>query len=253
MTSPMTMPSPSEPEPAPDRPAPRPYVAGLRAAWTSVFSLVLIGTYIGIGALAHDFGFSVHWMVISTFLVWAGPAQVILVSALGAGAAPIEVAIAVSLSGLRLLPMVVSLLPVIREPGGKAGRLLLPVHFTAVSVWVESLRLAPGIAREQRVAFCNGIGTGFMLSAASASVAGFYLAAKLPPLLTAGLLFLTPLSFLISVTRNATMLVDRLALVLGLALAPLLAIYDVGLDLLWTGILGGTIAYLVHRARESLT
>ncbi len=37
------------------------YLAGFRATWTSVFSYVLFGTYIGIGALAHDFGFSVCW------------------------------------------------------------------------------------------------------------------------------------------------------------------------------------------------
>jgi hypothetical protein len=35
-------------------------------------------------------------------LVWAAPAQVILISAFGTDAAPIEVAIAVSLSAIRL-------------------------------------------------------------------------------------------------------------------------------------------------------
>jgi hypothetical protein len=32
---------------------------GVLAAWRSVFAYVVFGTYIGIGALAHDFGFSV--------------------------------------------------------------------------------------------------------------------------------------------------------------------------------------------------
>lgn len=243
---------PAAPAQSPPQSARRPFVAGLRAAWTSVFSLVLLGTYIGIGALAHDFGFSAHWMAFSTILVWAGPAQVILISALGAGAAPFEVAIAVSLSGVRLLPMVVALLPLVRVPGGYAGRLLLPAHFTAVSMWVESMRLAPGLARAERVAFCNGVGAGLMTSAVVAGFIGFYLAAKLPSLLTAGLLFLTPISFLISVTRNAQFLVDRLALALGLAIAPVLVVLDVKLDLLWTGVAGGTIAYLVHRIREGM-
>ena len=67
------------------------FLAGFRATWTSVFSYVLFGTYLGIGALAHDFGFSVTWAFFSTILVWAGPAQVILISALGAGASHIEV------------------------------------------------------------------------------------------------------------------------------------------------------------------
>ena len=32
------------------------FFAGIGSAWTSVFFLVIGGTYIGIGALAHDFG-----------------------------------------------------------------------------------------------------------------------------------------------------------------------------------------------------
>ena len=86
------------------------------------------------------------WLALSTVLVWAGPAQVILISALGTGAAPIEAAIAVSLSAIRLFPMVVALLPMLRGPGTRLRDLLLPTHFTSVSMWVESLRLLPAIA-----------------------------------------------------------------------------------------------------------
>ena len=50
--------------------------AGFRAAWLSVLAYVVIGTYVGIGALTHDFGFGLAWAVASTALVWAGPAQV---------------------------------------------------------------------------------------------------------------------------------------------------------------------------------
>lgn len=224
---------------------------GIRSAWLSVFAYVLFGTYIGVGALAHDLGFSLPWVLLSTALVWAGPAQVILITALGAGSALVEVAIAVGLSGVRLLPMVVALLPLLRTPQTRTRDLLLPAHFTAVSMWVESMRLAPQIVPERRIAFCNGLATGYMSSAMIATVAGFYLAAELPDLLTAGLLFLTPMSFLVSITRNATMLVDRLALVLGLAIAPALAYADVDLDILWAGIGGGTVAYLVHRIRKA--
>jgi predicted branched-subunit amino acid permease len=226
-------------------------LSGIRAAWFSVFVYVLFGTYIGIGALAHDFGFSLAWVMLSTALVWAGPAQVILISALGAGAAPFEVAIAVGLSGVRLLPMVVTLLPVIRTPETRPARLLLPTHFTAVSMWIESMRLAPQLPREHRIAFCNGLGSGYMISALIATAAGFYLAAKLPALLTAGLLFLTPMSFLVTAARGSHYLVDKLALALGLMIGPLLAYLAIGLDIMWTGIAGGSIAYLVHRIRES--
>jgi len=228
------------------------FPAGFVATWTSVFSYVLFGTYIGIGALAHDFGFSVTWAFLSTLLVWAGPAQVILISTLGAGANLIEVAIAVGLSSVRLLPMVVSLMPMLKAPGTPAWKLLLPAHFTAVSIWVEALRLLPQQPRENRIPFCNGLGCGYGVTATTATVTGFHLAASLPPLMSAALLFLTPVAFLMSTLRNSRMLVDRLSLAFGLVLGPLFAYWQVGLDLMWSGIAGGTAAYLVNRFREAL-
>jgi predicted branched-subunit amino acid permease len=228
------------------------FLAGIRAAWSSVFSYVLFGTYIGIGALAHDFGFGVIWAMISTVLVWAGPAQVILISGLGAGSAHLEVAIAISLSGVRLLPMVVSLLPVIKAPGTRTHHLLIPAHFTAISMWVEALRLAPKLPRERRIPFCNGLGVGLLMSATTATAVGYGLAARLPELLTAALLFLTPISFLVSTARNARMLVDRLALALGFVVGPALAVMKVEFDILWTGIIAGSLAYGAHRVREAM-
>lgn len=227
------------------------FFGGVKSALFSVFFLVLMGTYIGIGALAHDFGLASWWLALSTVLVWAAPAQVILVSALGTGASLIEVAIAVSLSAIRLFPMVVALLPLLRGEGTRTRDLLLPTHFTSVSMWVESLRLLPAIPRERRIAFCNGLSVGYLSTAATFGFVGYYLAAGLPPLLAGALLFLTPMSFLISTARNARMMVDRLALVLGLMFGTVLTAAHVELDLMWTGVAGGTLAYGVHRLREA--
>ncbi|MGE5166201.1 MAG: AzlC family ABC transporter permease [Sphingobacteriales bacterium] len=228
------------------------FFAGAKTAVTSVFMLVLAGTYIGIGALAHDFGLTSWWLAISTALVWAAPAQVIVISTLSTSAALFEIALAVTLSAVRLFPMVVALMPMLRGPGTRLRDLLLPTHFTSVSMWVESLRLLPGIAHEWRIPFCNGVSIGYMATAAIFGFVGFYLAAGLPPLLAGGLLFLTPMSFLMSTARNAHMMVDKLGLIFGLMLGPLLTALDVGLDLMWTGLIGGTLAYLVHRAREAM-
>jgi predicted branched-subunit amino acid permease len=229
------------------------FFAGVKSAVTSVFVLVLAGTYIGIGALTHDFGLPSWWLALSTMLVWAAPAQVILISALGAGAALFEIALAVTLSAIRLFPMVVALLPLLRKKGTRLRDLLLPTHFTSVSMWVESLRILPALSHEWRTPFCNGLSVGYMGTAVTFGFVGYYLAAGLPPLLAGTLLFLTPLSFLISTARNAHMLVDRLALVLGLILGPVLTTMHVDLDLMWTGVVGGTLAYVAHRLRGVAT
>jgi predicted branched-subunit amino acid permease len=235
----------------PHRPPPAAFLAGFRAAWLSVLAYVLIGTYVGVAALAHDFGFGLWWVVASTVLMWVAPGQVILISALGAGATPVESAVAVGVSSARLLPMVVSLLPLIKQKDTPVRRLILPAHLTAVSMWIEALRLLPVLPREERIPFANGLGTGFLTAALIGTFVGYYLVASLPPLLTAALLFLTPMSFLISTTRNCRMLADWLALALGIVLAPLLAAWHVGFDLLWTGLVGGSVAYGLHRWREA--
>jgi predicted branched-subunit amino acid permease len=225
------------------------FFAGMRASYLSVFVFVLVGTYVGIAALAQDYGFSLGWLMASTVLVWAGPSQVIMISALGAGATLAEAAIAVSLSCVRFLPMVVALLPLMKGPRTRTYDLLLPAHFTAASMWVESFRLLPRVPPERRVAYCNGLGVGFMSCGLLGCVIGYFLTASLPPLLTAAMLFLTPMSFLVSTARNARSLADRLALALGLIICPLLVYAEVGLDLMWTGIIAGTAAYGVHRLR----
>ena len=223
---------------------------GLWAAFRSILAYVLFAGYIGFGALAHDLNFSLTWAVISVPLVWAGPAQIIIVTTLGSGGL-IQTAVAVSLSSIRLFPMVVALLPLIKMPSTRTYQLLVPAHFTAVSMWVDSLRLLPGIPRERRIAFCTGIGMGMVLYGMIATALGYLLAAKLPPLFAAAVLFLTPISFMIAIARNAKGMVDRLALALGLVLAPLFSMAKIELHLLFAGLAAGTLAYLAHRVREA--
>ena len=58
------------------------------------------------------------------------------------------------------------------------------------------------------------------------------------------------MAFLVSTARNARAMMDKLALVIGLVLGTVLTANHVQLDLLWTGVGGGTLAYAIHRLRE---
>ncbi|MBI5132008.1 MAG: AzlC family ABC transporter permease [Rhodopseudomonas palustris] len=228
----------------------RAFLQGVRAVATSVLSMVLFATFIGIGALAHDSGFSLGWVLLGTVLVWAGPAQIILISTLGSGATVAQAAIAVTVSAIRLFPMVVSVLPMLRTPTTKLRHLVMPAHFIAVTMWVECFRLLPQVPRERRIAFANGLGTGLISVCLIANVIGYVLAANLPQLFGAAVLLLTPLAFLLSTARNCRELADIVALALGLALYPLVALFQTGVDVLISGVAAGTIAYGVHRFRR---
>jgi predicted branched-subunit amino acid permease len=228
----------------------RAFAWGVRSVASTVLTLVLFATYLGIGALAHDTHFSLGWVLASTALVWAGPAQIILISTLGSGATVVQAAIAVTVSAIRLFPMVVSVLPMLRTPRTKRRHLILPTHFIAVTLWVECFRLLPQVPRERRVAFTNGLGVGLQSVCLAATTIGYGLAANLPPLLGAAILLLTPLAFLLSTARNCRQLSDVLALALGLALFPLASLLHTGVDILISGVSAGTIAYGVHWWRE---
>jgi predicted branched-subunit amino acid permease len=217
---------------------------------TSVVALVLFATYVGIGALSHDTNFSLGWALAGTALIWAGPAQIILISTLGSGATIVQAAIAVTVSAVRLFPMVVSVLPLLRTPTTKRRHLVLAAHFIAITLWVECYRLLPQVPRERRLAFTHGLGIGLLLVCLSATTLGYGLAANLPQLFGAAILLLTPLAFLLSTVRNSRQLSDVVALVLGLALYPLVAQFHTGVDILISGVTAGTIAYGVHWWRE---
>jgi predicted branched-subunit amino acid permease len=227
-----------------------PFLLGFKAVGSTILTLVLFATYLGIGALAHDSRFSMGWALAGTLFVWAGPAQIILISTLGTGGTVVQAAVAVTLSAIRLFPMVVAVLPMVRRRETPLRKLVLPAHFIAVTMWIECSRMLPQVPRERRVAFTNGLGTGLVSVCLVATALGYVLAANLPELLAAAILLLTPLAFLFSTARNSRQLVDRLALALGLALFPVMAMLHTGVDILLSGVSAGTLAYGVHWWRE---
>jgi predicted branched-subunit amino acid permease len=225
----------------------RAFLWGMSSVRSTVLAAVLFATYLGIAALAHDMHFSLAWTLLSTTLVWAGPAQIIVITTLGSGASVVQSAIAVTVSAVRLFPMVVSVLPLMRSPTTKRWQLILPAHFTAVTLWVECHRFLPQVPRERRIAFVNGLGCGLLCICLTANLTGYFLAANLSENLAAAILLLTPLAFLFSTARNSRGLADVLSLGLGLALYPLAALMNSGLDILISGLVAGTIAFGLHK------
>jgi predicted branched-subunit amino acid permease len=223
------------------------FLRGARVAATSVQGLVLFASMVGFGGLCRDIGFPIGAAMLSSALIWALPAQVLVVGGYAAGNAAPVIALAVALSSIRLFPMTAALMPYLRGRKSGVGAQLLAAHFVAVTAWIEGMRRLPSTPVDGRLPFFFGIGCLLVTSATTATLGGFLLAGSLPRSLAIGLLFLTPLSFLIQLSHNARDMVDRLALAFGLVLAPFMAEIGGRLDLLWTGLVGGTAAWAVHR------
>jgi predicted branched-subunit amino acid permease len=223
---------------------------GVRQALTGPAFFVAIAM-IGVGGLARGAGFPFGAAVASTFLIWAGPAQVLFFGAIGAGTALPAVALSICLSSIRLMPMCLSVLPMLHTKRTRLPTLIAASHFVAVTVWVESLRRLPDIPRDARLAFFFGFAATCITTTAAFTGAGYFLLTALPAPFAAGLLFLTPVYFLSTIVRSARVATDWLALAFGLAFAPISqALIGGGFDLLVLGVVGGTAAYITGRLLE---
>lgn len=223
------------------------FIEGARQALTGPAFFVAVAL-VGVGGLAKAAGFPPAAAFLSTLLIWAGPAQVLFFGAIAAKTALPAVAVSITLSSIRLMPMVLSILPLLRAPGVKRRSLFFATHFIAVTVWAESLRRLPDMEREQRLPFFFGFSTACILMTAVFTQAGYYLTEALPTPLAVGVLFLTPVYFMSTLVRAARMPVDWFSMAFGLALAPVTQAWvGGGFDLLALGLIGGTGAYVCGR------
>lgn len=216
----------------------------------SVPAVVLFASYTGFGALLQGVNFPLGAGLLSTLLIWALPAQVILVGGLVAGTALPALALAIGLSSMRLLPMVVSVAPYMRGPRRSMLAELVCSHYVAMTLWLEGLRLLPHLPGEARVPFTLGLGNMLLSVSVAGTAVGYLVAGELPGPLAAGFLFLTPLSFSVLMVRNSVGFTDWLALGAGFIIMPFTLGLDGGLDLLIAGVGGGSLAYVIGRTRR---
>ena len=215
-------------------------------------SLALAASMLAVGGLAHDVGFPIFATLLSTIFIWAAPAQVILFGLVATGASAPVIAIAISFSSVRFLPMCLSILPLIRREGTRTFVMIFAAHLVAVTNWVEGMRRLPGIPAQGRLPFFFGFGLVVMASATVATAVGFYLASNLPPLAAAALLFVSPIYFISALTRAVRVAADIIAIVLAMALTPVgLWLLPTGFDLIAVGLTAGTIAYAVGRQQRN--
>jgi len=225
------------------------YFRGLAVA-ADVPGWILFATALGFGALAQELGFTIwHTLFISGF-VYALPAQVVLIDQLARGAALAAVAFVVSVTAIRLLPATVTLVPLFKDPTRPRWMAIAAVHFCAVTAWLEGLRRLPDIPVHLRMPHFLGIGFGMLLQTFFGSLVGYMLAAALPPTISAALLFMTPIYFLLSLVANARAIEDKLAVPLGFGLGPLFYLVVPGFDLLAAGLLAGTLAFFWPKVRR---
>lgn len=221
------------------------YLRGVRAAFT-IPGLILSSAFIGFAGLAREAGISVYEAVFMTGVVWALPAKVVLIGAILAGSSLPAAAFAVTLSSIRLMPMVVALVPEMRGSRTRTWVLLVLSHFVAVTSWVLAMDRIRDVPREMRTAWYLGLGSTLPLANMVLVAVVYVIAGQLPPVASAALLMLTPIYFLTSLWGSAREQAGHVAMGLGLVLGPVMHVLAPSFDLLFAGVIGGGLAFFFH-------
>ena len=241
----------SEPE---RRPALHWFLLGMRGI-ASVPAIILMLSFVGFAAFTAEAGIPVEQVMFMTGVVWALPAKVILVGSMLSGAHLAAAFIAVTLSSVRMMPMVAALIPEIRSSRTPTWLLLILSHFVAITAWVFAMERVGSLPREGRVPFFAGF--GITLTTANILLVGvaYGLVAEFPPLVAGCLFFLTPVYFLTSIWISARHRVIYWALGAGLVAGALFHEISPEYDILLAGAIGGTLAWFAEwqlRRREGI-
>lgn len=222
------------------------FVQGMRGI-SSFPAIILMLSFVGFAAFTTEAGIPVEQVMFMTGIVWALPAKVILVGSMLSGANLAAAFIAVTLSSVRMMPMVAALVPEIRSSRTPTWLLLVLSHFVAITAWVFAMERVNTVPRTRRVAFFAGF--GITLTVANMILVGvaYGLVAQFPPVVAGCLFFLTPVYFLTSIWVSARHRVVYWALAIGLVLGIVFHEIAPEVDILLAGVVGGSIAWAGER------
>ena len=216
----------------------------------SLPAFILFFTMMGFGSFARSTGFDIEMAVTASLFIWGLPGQLVMAELTATGQPVFAIIFACSLANARFLPMVVSFLPTISRPDAKFSQLVLDAQLLSINSWAMCLREFPGIAPEQRRRYFVTFALVILLAAVIGTAIGHTISILLPHPLVLGLIFTSPLFFAL-VLSAVPKLSHRIALISGCLIIPLMNEWFPSIDLLLTGLIGGTAAFYIGKSRRT--
>ena len=208
-------------------------------------ALALGASFLAIGALLKNIGFNVQQSFFSTFFTYALPGQLVMAESFFVGASLINIFVAVWLVNVRLYPMSVSLIPLLKDKSQPRWKYYLSCHFLAVSSWLIMKNRYQSIDQKYRIDFWIGIGIGTWGTAIFSTLAGYFLSDYLNKDMMIGLAIVNPVYFtcmMIGAIKNRSI---GLSVLLGAILGPLFFLVSPEWSILYGGLLAGTLAFFL--------
>ena len=207
--------------------------------------IALGASFIAIGALLKNIGFTIQESVFSSFLIYALPGSLVLAESMIISASLVNIFLAVWLVNTRLYPMTVSLMPLVIAKNQPRWKYYLSCHFVAVSSWLIMKSNYKKIEKKYRIDFWIGVGTATWLIAIFSTIIGYISADYLNKDMMIGLAIVNPIYFLCAMIGVMQSKSISISIILGAILGPIFYLISVEWCILFGGIIAGTIAFLL--------
>ena len=230
--------------------SPRAAFAGGARDYVRLPAVAMAAGFVGFGAIVHDTGLDLVQAMATTAGMTQIPAQIVMVEMAQAGAGLTGVFLAVAFIGARLLPMAISLMPILRLGARGPIELYAGVHVLATMSWTHSMRRCPDLPLDQRMPYYWGIALANWVVVIAGTAVGHMLAGTVAPEILLGLVFLTPVFFLLLFVAESPDRSGVAALAFGAVLGPAIHLVSPEWSVLAGGILAGTAAFMLGAPRR---
>ena len=208
-------------------------------------AIALTCCFIAIGALLKNLGFNIQESIFSTVLTYALPGSLVMAESMLIGASLLNIFLAVWIVNARLYPMAVSLFPLMMHKSQPKWKYYFSCHFIAVSAWLIMKSNYKKIPKEHRIDYWIGIGSAAMCASIFGTFIGFSFSEYLNKDMMMGLAILNPVYFLCMLVGASTTIPITLSVLIGTVLGPTIYLFSPEWSILLTGVIGGSIAYLI--------
>ena len=207
-------------------------------------------TFFAYGTQSRLADFSAMEHFLSTSIVYAVPGMLALVELTASSSSLLNITVSVLLVNLRLMPMTMSLVPLIRT--GKTWRDTLVIHFVALTTWLTYFNHHSKIQKEKRGSFYVRLALTIWVISNCLGLVGYYVAGVVPDTVLTGLIFSNPLYFMCLLLGQMHKLQNFLAISVGALLLPIMIIYFADWSVLASGMIGGTIVYIFMNVKKEI-
>ena len=210
----------------------------------NVPGFALFSTMVGFSTIAKEAGFDIWQVSVTTLTVWGMPGQVAFASLYASGASLIIIFLAVSLANMRMMLMVISGYNILGLHQHKLPfwKKMCLMHIMAITSWAQIGRSKENYPQALLLPYYVGFSITIYVFGLTGTILGYFIDYFVTTEVLRVITFMTPLYILLLVISSKDSL-NRLAVVLGGIIIPI--IYPVFFDwsILIGGVAGGTLAF----------